>query len=60
MNKLVTPSDAAVAAGAVEGPVLFLKIYVAPVAVKVWKEEEGKRGVRDHKAAAGQVRARTN
>ena len=43
----VAPSDAAVAAGAVKGPVLFLKISIAPAAVKVWKEEEGKRGVGD-------------
>ena len=37
----------AVAAGAVEGPVLFLKISVTLAAIEVWKEEEGERGARD-------------
>ena len=60
MNKPVAPANADIATDTVEAPILFLKISVALAAVEVWKKEEGKRGVRDRKAAAGQVRARAN
>ena len=54
-NKPSAPANAAIVANATEAPVLFLKISVALAAVEVWKKEEGERGVRDCKAAAGQV-----
>ena len=60
MNKPVALANAAIAADAIEAPVLFLKISITLAAVEVWKKEEGKRGVRDRKAAVRQVRARTN
>ena len=55
MNKPVALANAAIAADAVEAPVLFLTISITLAAVEVWKKEEGKRGVRDRKAAAGRV-----
>ena len=60
MNEPVALTNAAIATDAAKAPVLFLKIPVTLAAVEVWKKEEGKRGVRDCKAAAGQVLARIN
>ena len=51
-NKRVAPAFAAVAS---DGVILFLKMPVAPGAVEIQEEEEGKRGVGDDNAAAGHV-----
>jgi hypothetical protein len=59
-NEFHAPAIAAGVADIVKGLVPFLKITVAPSVVEVREEKEGKRGVSNYKASAGQIRARRN